>query len=73
MTPTPALPFDTTADDLACAVAVLAQAADRAERLASLLRTDPDHWAWAERAARAHAAVVRLAESTEPNLDPMEG
>jgi len=64
VTPAPTLPFDdTTADDLACAAAVLADAADRAQRLASLYRT-PDHWAWAERATRAHAAVVRLTDTT---------
>ena len=65
MTPAPTLPFDdTTADDLACAVAVLADAADRAQRLASLYRT-PIKRAWAERVTRAHAAVVRLADTTK--------
>jgi len=65
--PAPTLPFDdTTADDLACAAAVLADAADRAQRLASLYRT-PDHWAWAERATRAHAAVVRLSSGSHPS------
>ena len=67
MTPTPTLPFDdTTADDLACAVAVLADAADRAQRLASLYRT-PIKRAWAERATRAHAAVVRLSSGSRPS------
>lgn len=61
--PAPTLPStDTTADDLACAVAVLADVADRAQRLASLYRT-PDHRAWAERAGRAHAAVQQLQQA----------
>ena len=65
MTIAPTLPFDdTTADDLACAAAVLADAADRAQRLASLYRT-PIKRAWAERVTRAHAAVVRLADTTK--------
>ena len=65
MTPAPTLPFDdTTADDLACAVAVLADAADRAQRHAEFYRT-PIKRAWAERATRAHAAVVRLAGTTK--------
>ena len=65
MTPAPALPVgDTTADDLACAVAVLADAADRAQRHAEFYRT-PIKRAWAERATRAHAAVVRLADTTK--------
>ena len=65
MTPTPTLPFvDTTADDLACAAAVLADVADRAQRHAEFYRT-PDHRAWAERVTRAHAAVVRLADTTK--------
>ena len=65
MTPAPTLPFDdTTADDLACAVAVLADAADRAQRHAEFYRT-PIKRAWAERVTRAHAAVVRLADTTK--------
>ena len=53
------------ADDLACAAAVLAETADRAQRLASLYRT-PAHQAWAERAARAHAAIVRMIQEVGP-------
>jgi len=70
VTPTPTSPSnDITADDLACAAAVLADAADRAQRLASLYRT-PDHRAWAEKAGRAHAAVVRLQADLEREEAP---
>lgn len=55
-------PAAPTADDLACAAAVLAETADRAQRLASLYRTET-HQLWAERAARAHAAIVQLQEA----------
>lgn len=62
MTPTPTLPFDdTTADDLACAAAVLADVADRAQRHAEFWRT-PTKQAWAQRVTRAHAAIQRLQE-----------
>lgn len=50
------------ADDLACAAAVLAETADRARRMASMFR-DPTHRAWAERATRAHAAVVAIQQA----------
>ena len=57
-------PGEPTADDLACAAAVLAETADRAQRLASLYRT-PEHRVWAERVARAHAAIVQLQNNKE--------
>lgn len=59
----PQLPLgDTTGEDLACAVQVLAAEADRARRHAGLWRGE-SHRLWAERAdrlERALAEVVRL-------------
>ena len=56
----PQLPLgDTTGEDLACAVQVLAAEADRARRLVGLWRGE-SHRLWAERVERAHAAVVGL-------------
>lgn len=56
----PQLPLgDTTEEDLACAVQVLAAEADRARRHVGLWR-GAEHREWAERVGRAHAAVVRL-------------
>lgn len=56
----PQLPLgDTTGEDLACAVQVLAAEADRARRHVGLWRGE-SHQLWAARVERALAEVVRL-------------
>lgn len=56
----PQLPLgDTTGEDLACAVQVLAAEADRARRHAGLWRGE-SHRLWAERADRLERALIAV-------------